>query len=387
MIGYALFFAAWVGHSALWLVGLNILYSQPLDRTFLKLVRLAVGVIVFGFPFFLWAVAGLDLLAVSLGNLSSGSLVLQLYLAQCFFITFWAIPMATLVRLLRRRPPQLAAKQSEVVDVARDLGRKPVGRGHYWPVALLPGNQLFQVEFTELDLRIPDLPPAWDGLSILHLSDLHLHGTPNREFHERVIERCRAWGRADILAVTGDLVDSDTHHRWLMRLLHPLEWTEAGFAILGNHDFHRNPERVRRRLRRLGMTVLGNRWVAVPIRGVPMTAIGHEGPWFRGTPDLSDCPADPFRLLLSHTPDNIGWARRNNVRLMLSGHVHGGQIRLPLFGSLFVPSKYSRRYDQGVFWEPPTLLSVTRGVAGKEPLRYNCRPEVIRLVLRPTAKT
>src|SRR5262249_540531 len=154
--------------------------------------------------------------------------------------------------------------------------------GHYWPVALLPGNQLFQVEFTDLTLRFADLPTAWDGLTILHLSDLHLHGTPDREFHERVIERCRAWGPVDILAVTGDLVDSDTDDRWLLRLLKPLEWTEAAFAILGNHDLHRNPERVRRRLRRLEMTVLGNIWAPAQIRGIPMIAIGHEGPWFRG---------------------------------------------------------------------------------------------------------
>lgn len=384
MIGYVLFFAAWVGHSALWLVGLNVLYSRPLNGTFLKLARLAVGVIVFGFPAFLWAVAGWNLLARSLGNAGPGYLLLQLYLAQCFFMTFWAIPMVTLLRHLRRTPPQVAARTSEVLDVARELGHKPAGRGHYWPLALLPGNQLYQVEFTEITLNLPDLPAAWDGLSILHLTDLHLHGTPNREFHQRVIDRCRARGPTDILSVTGDLVDSDAHHRWLLPLLHPLEWTEAAFAILGNHDLRYNPERVRRRLLRLGMKVLGNGWTVAEIRGVPMTVIGHEGPWFRPAPDLSDCPAEPFRLLLSHTPDNIRWARRHHVRLMLSGHNHGGQIRLPLFGSLFVPSLYSRRYDCGLFWEPPTLLHVCRGLAGREPLRYHCRPEVTRLVLRST---
>jgi predicted MPP superfamily phosphohydrolase len=89
-----------------------------------------------------------------------------------------------------------------------------------------------------------------------------------------------------------------------------------------------------------------------------------------------------FRLCLSHTPDNIRWAQRHGVDLMLSGHNHGGQIRLPLFGSLFVPSRYSRRFDCGLFWQPPTLLYVSRGLAGKEPLRYNCRPEITRLVLR-----
>ena len=58
-----------------------------------------------------------------------------------------------------------------------------------------------------------------------------------------------------------------------------------------------------------------------------------------------------FRLCLSHSPDTIPWARQQNIDLMLAGHVHGGQMRLPLFGSLFVPSRYSRRFDCGTFSE------------------------------------
>jgi predicted MPP superfamily phosphohydrolase len=67
---------------------------------------------------------------------------------------------------------------------------------------------------------------------------------------------------------------------------------------------------------------------------------------------------------------------------MLSGHNHGGQIRVPLIGSIFVPSKFSRRYDMGTFFEPPTLLHVNRGLSGKEPLRLRCRPQVTRMVLK-----
>ena len=67
---------------------------------------------------------------------------------------------------------------------------------------------------------------------------------------------------------------------------------------------------------------------------------------------------------------------------MLSGHVHGGQVRVPLFGSILVPSRYGRRYDSGLFDEPPTLLHVNRGLSGEHPLRYNCRPEATLLTLR-----
>jgi predicted MPP superfamily phosphohydrolase len=67
---------------------------------------------------------------------------------------------------------------------------------------------------------------------------------------------------------------------------------------------------------------------------------------------------------------------------MLAGHVHGGQIRLPFVGPLFVPSRYSRRFDSGTFYRAPTLMHVTRGLAGREPLRFSCPPEVVRIILR-----
>ena len=134
------------------------------------------------------------------------------------------------------------------------------------------------------------------------------------------------------------------------------------------------------------MRVLGNTWEQIEVRGAPMIVIGHEGPWFSPEPDLSTCPDGIFRLCLSHTPDNILWARRHRVDLMLSGHNHGGQIRLPLLGSVFVPSRYGRRYDCGTFDEPPTVLHVSRGLGEEHPLRYNCRPEVTRIVLRRRAK-
>ena len=113
-----------------------------------------------------------------------------------------------------------------------------------------------------------------------------------------------------------------------------------------------------------------------------MIVIGHEGPWFRPAPDLSACPADGFRFCLSHTPDNLPWAKQNHIDLVLAGHVHGGQIRLPGTGSIFVPSRFSRRYDMGIYQEGPTVMHVSRGLAGEFPLRFNCRPEVTLVVLQ-----
>jgi predicted MPP superfamily phosphohydrolase len=195
------------------------------------------------------------------------------------------------------------------------------------------------------------------------------------------MDQCNAW-QPDLIAFTGDLIDTKRHHRWIVPVLGRLRWRVAAFAILGNHDSWFEHALARRRLRRVGMRVLGNGWEQIEVRGEPLVVVGHEGPWFRPGPDLGACPPDVFRLCLSHTPDNLPWARRNRIDLMLSGHNHGGQIRLPVVGSVFVPSRFGRRYDCGVFHEPPTLLHVTRGLGEEHPLRFNCRPEVTKLVLR-----
>jgi predicted MPP superfamily phosphohydrolase len=267
------------------------------------------------------------------------------------------------------------------VDIAAELGHKPVGRGRHSFLARLPGNEIFQVDFTERTLCLPTLPTAWDGLSILHLSDLHLCGTPDRPFYEEVLQRCAGW-KADLVALTGDVVDGPEYRGWIVPLLGRLRWRVAGFAILGNHDCWHEPPLIRKQLERAGLRVVGNTWEQMMVRGEPLAVIGHEGPWFRPEPDLTDCPQDVFRLCLSHTPDNVFWGRRHAVDLMLSGHNHGGQVRLPLLGSVLVPSRYGRRFDCGLFEQGPTVLHVSRGLGGSHPLRFNCRPEVTRLVLR-----
>jgi predicted MPP superfamily phosphohydrolase len=383
MVDCLLFLAACVGHGAILTFTINWLFGQPIYHKLLNRLRKLAGVLLIAGPAaYLWYDPRLDLEArLTTFPAGTGETLLLGYLSACWVAGLVVAPAATLLRLVRRPPASLEREESEVLDVAAQLGAPPVGTGKKGWMATLPGNGVFEVEFTTLTVHRPTRPAAWRGLTVLQLSDLHLCDTLDRSFYAAVVERCLADGVPDVVAVTGDLVDSPDHHRWLVPLLGRLRWREAAFAILGNHDSWYDPGKVRRRLSRIGMTVLGNDWRSVSVRGEPLTVIGHEGPWFRPAPDLTDCPAEGFRLLLSHTPDNIPWARRHRVDLMLSGHNHGGQIRLPVIGSLFVPSAYSRRYDCGTFEEGPTLLHVNRGLAGKDPLRYNCRPQVTRIVL------
>lgn len=370
-----------VGHAALMVRWHNWFYGLNLPRHSGRYFHLIFCLATLAGPALVLWYGGIDLLSwVPAGSSSWGQMVLLLYLGVCAGLGLIVVPGLTVWRLIRPRPRAEIAVGSRVIDVTKKLGYPPHGRGKPSLLAQLPGNEIFSVELVERTLHLARAPRAWDGLTILHLSDLHLSGIPDRHYYREVMQACAAWD-PDIVAITGDVVDSIHHQGWILPVLGWLRWKVAAFAILGNHDYWYDPPFIRRRLTRLGITYLGNRVQPLEVRGEPMLVVGHEGPWLQPAPDLSGQSREPFRLLLSHTPDNIGWARRHGMDLMLSGHVHGGQIRFPILGSLLVPSRFGRRYDCGTFAEGPTFLHVSRGLGGEHAVRYGCRPEVTLLRL------
>ena len=131
---------------------------------------------------------------------------------------------------------------------------------------------------------------------------------------------------------------------------------------------------------RAGWIDLGSQARRCELGGVPCQVIGNEYPWFE-RPTIESCDAE-FRLLLSHSPDQFTWARRHGIELMLAGHTHGGQGRLPLAGPVLSPSLHGSRYASGDFYRAPTTMHVTRGIGGVHLLRINCRPELSVLTLR-----
>ena len=101
-----------------------------------------------------------------------------------------------------------------------------------------------------------------------------------------------------------------------------------------------------------------------------------------GRPDgLHRRDGGPLRIALAHSPDQLAWAQAGQFDLMLAGHTHGGQIRLPWIGPIFTPSRMGVLHSSGLFNAPPTVLHVTRGVSGLLPLRLNCPPEMAHLRL------
>lgn len=374
-----LFLAAAAGHAAISVATINFLYGTRFRGWWVTGLRQLLQVGVVAGPLVFLAVWGGNLWLTNDWLQLPGALVA--YLLACWVFGFVVFPYQTVRRWRRRPPVLLQSNHTHTLDVVKHLGHKPYGRGrHVWQ-AYLPRNEIFHVDFTELTLHLPKLPPAWNGLTIWHISDLHLCGVPDRRFFEFVLDRC-AEAPCDILALTGDVLDRDHYYDWITPVLGRLRWRLAAFAVLGNHDSWADVARIRREVEGLGITSIAGGWTKTTIRGDPLIVVGNEMPWIPPLPDLRDCPTEGFRLCLSHSPDQLRWAKRQRIDLMLAGHNHGGQIRFPVIGSVLVPSIYSRRYDCGLFHEEPTLLYVSRGLAGTHPLRYNCRPEVTRLVLR-----
>src|SRR5207247_1943427 len=144
--------------------------------------------------------------------------------------------------------------------------------------------------------RLPRLHSSWDGLSILHLSDLHFTGTVAIEYFEQVIHEANQLG-CDLVAVTGDLVDRPWCYEWVPQLLGRLHGRLGSYAVLGNHDSWRDHDRIRRDLVKAGYGVLSGRWETLDVRGEPMVVAGTEAPWMGRLPDLAAAPPNAFRFL------------------------------------------------------------------------------------------
>jgi hypothetical protein len=369
-----------IGHVAITVTAINVLYGQGwIPRSGLRLVRVIHDLCLFvGTPVLAWTCLRSGLLMSA--DWSGSPPLLIGYGASAVVAGWFVVPAVLATRWMRRLPAAQLSNHGRIIDIAQRLGRPPIGRGPGRFMVSWPYNEQFQLEVLERTYRLPRLPTACNGISVLHLSDLHFTGTVAIEYFEQVIDEARQLD-CDLVAVTGDLIDRPWCYEWVPQLLSRLQGRFGSYAVLGNHDSWRDHDRIRRDLARAGFRMLSGRWEVIEVKGAPLIVAGTEVPWMGRLPDLAAAPSDAFRILLSHTPDNVHWANRVGIDLMLAGHNHGGQVRLPVIGPVFMPSRYGRRYDMGAFQVGRTLVHVSRGVSGKHPYRFGCKPELTKIVL------
>jgi predicted MPP superfamily phosphohydrolase len=246
----------------------------------------------------------------------------------------------------------------------------------------IPGNEALWPRIEDYRIDVPGLPPALDGLRLLHLTDLHLAPCFERRFFESIMDEASRLA-PDLVLLTGDIVEHPETVGWIEPVLSRVRGRLGQCAILGNHDLQYGEKAVRGALAAAGFEDVDGRWITLE-RGEARATIavgGTSAPW---GPELDrrEMPAADFRIVLSHSPDLFyRLSKWECVDLILSGHNHGGQVRLPLVGPVLMPSRYSRRFDRGFFERGGTRMYVSHGLGAKHPLRWNCRPEVTRLTL------
>lgn len=268
------------------------------------------------------------------------------------------------------------ALRSGGLPVAAALGATGLA-GAFYALRVEPGRP----RLTHVTLRLPDLPAALDGLRVGQISDMHL-GQPYAAENSRwAVEQV---GRAapDLIALTGDFVSYEPAIAELPGILTPLRAPLGVYAVPGNHDYWEGLPEIVACLEPLGVRFLINRGEPVGPGGALYLA-GIDDSW-NGRPNLAAAlagrPAGAFTLLLAHAPDSADEAAGQGVQVQLSGHTHGGHLRLPLLGAFVLP-RHGWRYAMGHAHVGGLQLYVSRGVGGM-PMRFGCPPEASIITLR-----
>lgn len=265
----------------------------------------------------------------------------------------------------------------------------------------------FRVELTHPKISLKRLPQNLDGMKILFLADMHIDEWTSRE--DRVLELSRSCPRPDLIVWGGDFLRSRRgipHALELVKQVSDYFPDVPTFAILGNAEHKLMVGELKAFIAELecrGVSVLNNSSRLMNLRGETFNLIGVDDPYY-GYADLKQAlehvALDRFTLLLAHSPQITTQAARAGVDLMISGHTHGGQVRLPFLGPLKTQNPLCHNLDMGLFdharltrtlgYDPggDICVYITRGIGlANVPgirwaaPRFLCPPEVSLLTL------
>ena len=254
------------------------------------------------------------------------------------------------------------------------------------------------LELNTYSLNFDSLPDAFNGFRIAHVSDLH--NAQMGEGNADLLQMLRD-AKPDMIAITGDLIDSrNTNIQIALEFVREAVKIAPCYYVTGNHEARiEEYQSFREAMEKSGVIVLDDEKTQFAYEGAVITLIGVNDPIFEPDyhPDyaesqmaeklekLQEPQEDGFTVLLSHRPQFFDAYADTGIELVLSGHAHGGQFRLPFIGGVYVPSQgLFPEYDAGLFTRGDTNMIVSRGIGNSAfPFRINNRPEVILIELHP----
>ena len=252
------------------------------------------------------------------------------------------------------------------------------------------------LELNTYTISSSKLPQSFDGYRIAHVSDLH-----NAEMgknNEKLLIMLRD-ADPDMIGITGDLVDSrNTDIEVALQFVREAVKIAPCYYVTGNHEARISEyDELKEAMEAADVTVLEDAQTEISLTGEFITLIGVNDPSYQTDYLFGDSETvmntkleelhtenDGFTILLSHRPELFDTYADHDIDLILSGHAHGGQFRLPFVGGLVAPNQgFFPEYDAGLFSMNHTNMIVSRGIGNSIlPFRFNNRPEVIIIELK-----
>lgn len=275
---------------------------------------------------------------------------------------------------------KLSQKLSAAVASDKPLRTLASGFSQFAREALAEANS---ISVEHIKIKLKRLPKQLDGFRLVHLSDIHHSPFTSLEHISRVVEVSNRL-KPDMFVLTGDYVSHDTEYiAPVAEALAQLKAEHGIFACLGNHDHWTDAGLVTHLFRGEGINLLINEGFRFQARGTKF--------WLAGVDDLMVGKTDvraaldgskenEFKLLLAHNPQIVRRAARYGVDLMLSGHTHGGQVKIRDEEKRILPR---RKLSSGLHRRQNTQIYITRGIGTVVvPIRYQCPPEISLIELR-----
>lgn len=252
------------------------------------------------------------------------------------------------------------------------------------------------LELNTYTISSSKLPRSFDGYRIAHVSDLH-----NAEMgkdNEKLLTMLRD-ADPDMIAITGDIIDSrNTDIEVALQFVQEAVKIAPCYYVTGNHEARVNEYgELKAGMEAAGVTVLEDTQAEISIEDESIILIGVNDPSYQTDYLFGDSETvmstkleelhigdDGFTILLSHRPELFDTYVDQDIDLVLSGHAHGGQFRLPFIGALVAPNQgLFPEYDAGIYTDGSTNMIVSRGIGNSIlPFRINNRPEVILIELQ-----